>query len=633
MSLNDFRSNTPPANPNNPGMPPGLPLNLNVPQGFDEDCVEDMLINYNEKFKNGGTAMYREQCIQQTLACLIGKTKPNALLIGPAGVGKTKIVEDIAFRIVTKDPLIPDQLKDFTIYELPLANLVAGSSLVGQVEAKLQEVMAFCSDPANKVILFIDEIHVVVSGSATYDKIAQILKPALARGEIRVIGATTSQEATKLRDDPAFNRRFSRVLVDELTKEQTTEILKVALPSFLLHYKKVTITEEALEQCVEISEQYKSAGNHRPDTAITLLDRTMAEAIINKNVQEHQAMVTGNTVLQQVLQSVKQVPITDKNLRSTAIRLATGHSQQAELDRDSLDDRLSHIKGQDNAIREIKDIVIRNSLNLFPKTKPKSMLFIGPSGVGKTEVVKILSQELISTKPIILNMTEYSSPETINRVIGSPAGYVGSDSNAELPFDPLEANPYQLILLDEFEKAHSSVQRLFMGILDEGTLTNSRGTTYDVSKSIIVATTNAAYQTISNNIGFGHTEEEGTQGTASISDLSHWFDPALLNRFEHKIIFNEITKQAYKDILSDIYASEITDVKARHSRLTMPDTLPEEDCDKMADDTYEPAFGARPAKSTIRKYIEDTVLAAPQAASNSLANAATPPETETEPNE
>ncbi|MGN0552840.1 MAG: AAA family ATPase, partial [Oscillospiraceae bacterium] len=253
---------------------PNNPFHFDFPEVKEttsENNAIEYLINYNECFKDEEPIMFRNGVIQQTLSCLIGKFKPNALLVGAAGVGKTKIVEDIARRIANDDSLIPEQLKGYTIYELPLSNIVSGSGLVGDVEKKTKNILEFAQDPENKVILFIDEVHVLINNNSTYEKIAQLMKPALARGNLKVIAATTLQESQNLMDDPAFNRRFTRIIVDELTKEQTKEVLLQIKNSMFEHYfRKIAISDKILDEVVTIAEEYKSMGAHRPDTAITL---------------------------------------------------------------------------------------------------------------------------------------------------------------------------------------------------------------------------------------------------------------------------------------------------------------------------------------------------------------------------
>lgn len=630
MGLSDFtkNNNTPnngnPNDPNNPGFPngfSGFQILLGpggVPQvpNVNNDDIMNLFINYNEKFKSEPKVLFRDEIIEQLLSILIGKDKPNGLLIGPAGTGKTAIVETIASMLENNDPLIPDQLKGYTIWELPLANVVAGASLVGQLEENVKMVVSAMEDPKQKAILFIDEIHQVITGGGTYDKIAQILKPALARGNMHVIGATTLQEANNLANDPAFNRRFSRVIVDELSRPQTIEILKNVKPAFINHYKNIIINDDLLETVAVLADQYRPAGSHRPDNALTLLDRTIGEAVVNRKVQifNLQAKVdedpndtTAATMLQAIT-SVPTIPITDNQIKKTAISLATGNSKRDTMDMDKVKESFSRIKGQDEACKEVIKMISRTESNLFPNSRPTTMLFIGPSGVGKTEISKIMATELTGQKPIILNMTEYSDPATINRIIGSPAGYVGSDSHAELPFDELESNPYAIILLDEFEKAHQSVQRLFYTVFDEGTLTDNHGKVIDFSKSIIIATTNAGYQELKTPMGF---EQSKSSSKASIKELSKFFDPALVNRFTHKIYFNTISKETYKTILLETYIRESTRIMNDNVRIKLDATIPDDVLDELVEKSYHEAFGARPAFQTVKTYIEDQVLSIP----------------------
>ena len=566
----------------------------------------ELLINYNQKFANSGHILYRDAIVEEILGIMIGKDKPNALLIGPAGTGKTKIVENIAYRIQNNDPLIPAQLYGYTIYELPLSNIVAGSSFVGQVEEKIKAVLDFISDPKEKAILFIDEIHMLVTSSdRTYKTIAQILKPAMARGDIRTIGATTTQEGSRLQDDPAFNRRFSRVIVDELTKTQTVEVLTNALPSYYAHYNnKISLDVSLLPDIVELSETYKTAGSHRPDTSLTLLDRAIGEAVINRKKQE--IAVANDPVLSSALKNNPIIPITRKQIRATAIRLATGNNKPENLDIDHLKESLSVIHGQDQILEKLIRKLRENELELYPKVRPMTMLFIGPSGVGKTEVTKIIAKEITGMQPIILNMTEYNSPASLSRIIGAPPGYVGYNSDAELPFDILESNPYQIILLDEFEKCDPAVKTLFMQVFDEGILKDNKGRTIDFSKSIIIATTNAGHTTTKKPLGFSPSENKQTE--TEINELSAHFDIALLNRFEERITFQEISEDTYRDILIDTYERERTRILSSKPRTQLEPQIPNDRLDKMVKDTYRAEFGARPARQAIHDYIMEQVL-------------------------
>lgn len=609
MGFNNFATNSGNDNPNNSNGPIGSSAGtLGFTQGGYDPL--DFLIDYNKKFKAAQPVLFRDDVIYKTMAILIGKTKPNPLLIGPAGVGKTAIVEDIARRLANNDQTIPDKLKGYTIYELPLSAIVAGSGIVGQLEEKIQTVVDFINNPKNKAIVFIDEIHQLAGKSQTYEKIAQILKPALARGEMHCIGATTTQEVKDLMDDPAFNRRFSRRIVEELSKAQTVEILTNMKGSFFSHYSNRILLDTAVcETTVALADTYRAAGSHRPDNAITLLDRACGEAIINRKKAELAAQAAGDMALLQALQSVPAIRLSEKQLKQTAISLMTGDAKCDDLDEDVLNNKLADIKGQEDVLSEIKDSLIRYSLHLYPQEKPLTFLFAGTSGVGKTEVAKIIAETLTGIKPITLNMTEYHSPASINRIIGSPAGYIGSDSHAELPFDILESNPYQVILLDEFEKGDKAVQRLFMSAFDEGFIKTSRGAIIDFSKSIIIATTNAGHKEIKNTLGFGNSSSDSKPSRATIiKELSAWFDTELLNRFKYIHTFNELSEDIYREIIMNKYHKEIERIKADHRRFSFPDNIPDADMDEIVKKTYVPAFGARPASKAVQDYIEDMAI-------------------------
>ena len=612
--LNNMNPNAGNGNPNSGGGTGsggtnggGIPAMAFTGFGDEEEFnPEDYLINYNEQFKNEPPILFRDAVIQQTLSCLIGKFKPNALLIGPAGVGKTKIVEDIARRIANNDILIPAKLQDYTIWELPLSNIVSGSGLVGEVERKTKDIIKFASDPNNKVILFIDEIHMLIGQSKTYEQIAQIMKPALARGNMKVIGATTSQEAQNLMDDPAFNRRFTRLIVDEFSVEQTEVILNNMATSMFDHYDhKIAINPALIKEVVKVADEYRTMGSHRPDNAITLLDRAMSTAYIQRKVMEVQAQ--NDPQMQAALAAMPTMSLSKSQLKLTAMKLMTGNNEKVIVDVKEMKDKLNVIKGQDEAIAYLVDAIERDNLSLFQRTKPLTILFAGNSGVGKTEVVKIVANYITGVKPIILNMTEYQDNSTINRIIGSPAGFVGYDSKVELPFDILESNPYQIILLDEFEKAHRSVQRLFMSAFDEGYIKTARGKIIDFTKSIIIATTNAGHTTKSDPIGF--IEDDDVQSDASVSDLSRFFDVELLNRFTKVINFNPITRKLFTEIAADTYKRNVQTIKDKHPSFTfLADEMDDATLEKFTKDNFVKEYGARPIKAAIQKYIEDAVL-------------------------
>lgn len=574
-----------------------IPPGTYQPQNTNQ--TPENLINYNEKFKTSGDILHREEEIKQTLSILLGKMKPNALLIGPAGVGKTKIVEAISYLLATGSSLIPKQLKNKTIYELPLSSIVAGAGIVGQLEKNVQEILEFFREPKNNAILFIDEIHLLMSRSNTYETISQILKPALSRGEILTIGATTLQESKSLLSDPAFNRRFSSVIVSELSACQTADVIEQILPSFKKHYRNITVNPSIVPHIIQYADDYKKASQHRPDNAITLLDRAMADSIILRKELEQKAQ--NDPVLLQSIQS-SPIVLNDQQLKTTAERLAGKKEAHSDA---NLRERLKVVRGQDAVIEPILRIIKEDSFGFYPKEKPLTFLFAGKSGVGKTMIAKIIAEELTGNKPIILNMSEYHSSSSINRIIGSPPGYVGSDSNQEMPFDILESNPNQLILLDEFEKADISVQRLFMSAFEEGVIRTSKNTDIDFSKAIIIATTNAGtMNTKSNPIGFGSKNEANL--SSQINDLSHNFDRELLNRFTLISTFNALPFGVYRDILKDVYEEDIRRIKSTR-RIAMPDTLEDAIATEIAEKTYIADFGARPAKKAIKEYILSNV--------------------------
>ena len=505
--------------------------------------------------------------------------------------------------LANNDKHVPDALQNKTIYELPLANIVSGSKYVGDVEKKIQAIIDFAMDEANNAIIFIDELHLLGSKD-NYSKIAQILKPALARGDIRCIGATTTQEVNNLQKDPAFNRRFSRIIVNELTPEETEEIVKLFRNSLCKYHKNVMITDEMCAKIVHVADQVKSAGSHRPDNAITLLDRAVGDAIIERKNCEINA--ENDPILKTALSSNPPITLTDNKLKATAVRIITGVEKIPEFSEKRLRDNFAHIHGQDNVVETVVDILKRNYLNIFPTTQPTTLLFAGTSGVGKTEIAKIISHEITGSEPIILNMAEYHSSASINRIIGAPAGYVGSDANTELPFDSLSSNPYKVILLDEFEKCDKSVQRLFMSAFDEGTMKTNRGDDIDFSKSIIIATTNAAHKDIKNNLGF--TDETGNEETKTdLKALTQWFDAELLNRFSKILTFNALSETTYADIVSNLYTIEAKRIN-KSNIVQLPTRIDKDDLSTLVKSSYVAAFGARPAKKIVKKYIEEQFL-------------------------
>lgn len=571
--------------------------------------INDMLINYNETYKSATPALFRDEIVTQTMSIISSSRKPNALLVGPAGVGKTAIVEEIARRIANKEASVPPQLANTTIYELPIATLVAGAGVVGDLENRITEIIKFAQDANNDALLFIDEIHLIAdSNNTTYAKIAQILKPAMARGYIRLIAATTMGEAKKLDDDPAFKRRFSSVIVDELTREQTRQILDIVLPGMLGHYQnKVTVTPDVLDEIVITADRLMSTG-HRPDTAITLLDRALSHSVISHHAAIQEALASGNTTSAQMLQQITHIPLTAKRLNTIAMLLVTGQSQPPHLNVTALETELSRLRGQEEVLPRIVDALRRRELNIFPSTRPTSWLFAGASGVGKSETATIISSMVTGQKPIILNMAEYHDSASINRIIGSPTGYVGSDSAKERLFDTLASNPYRVIVLDEFEKADMSVQRLFLSALDTGEIQMANGPAVDLSRCIVIATTNAGRQKLSGSqMGFGDHKHSVSKQSLT-KELQKSFDAELLGRFDDLIAFMPLGADDYAQILRDEYDRQVARICAERSDLSF-DPIDDDTIAQLVDETWLVDQGARPAIRAIRALIEDMLLA------------------------
>lgn len=589
-----------------PSIPLSSLLNPTLTGGSD---INNMLINYNETYKSATPALFRDEIVTQTMSIISSSRKPNALLVGPAGVGKTAIVEEIARRIANQEASVPPQLANTTIYELPIATLVAGAGVVGDLENRITEIIKFAQDANNDALLFIDETHLIAdSNNTTYAKIAQILKPAMARGYIRVIAATTMGEAKKLDDDPAFKRRFSSVIVDELTREQTRQILDIVLPGMLTHYQnKVTVTPDVLDEIVMTADRLMSTG-HRPDTAITLLDRALSHSVISHHAAIQEALASGNTTSAQMLQQITHIPLTAKRLNTIAMLLVTGQSQPPHLDVTALQTELSRLRGQEEVLPRIVDALRRRELNVFPSTRPTSWLFAGASGVGKSETATIISSMVTGQKPIILNMAEYHDSASINRIIGSPTGYVGSDSAKERPFDTLASNPYRVIVLDEFEKADMSVQRLFLSALDTGEIQMANGPAVDLSRCIVIATTNAGRQKLSGSqMGFGDHKHSMSKQSLT-KELQKSFDAELLGRFDDLIAFMPLGADDYAQILHDEYDRQVARICAERPDLSF-DPIDDDTIAQLVDETWLVDQGARPAIRAIRALIEDMLLA------------------------
>lgn len=574
------------------------------------DETPEELINLTQKARDGKLqkALFRDNETLALIKTLSRKKKSNALLQGDAGVGKTQLVENLAIMMANKEPLVIDMIGEYEIYELPLSNLVAGKGIVGQLEQDVKEIIEFLE--SQQAIVFIDEIHMLFDNrdTQTYSKIAQLLKPALARN-LKTIGATTTSEGTNILKDPAINRRFSTINVPELSIEQTSQILEMLMPDYEKHHNVVVPDSnkaEIIEAIITQSELYKKPNNHRPDTAITLMDTAFAETRMRFNqLQTPQGMtapahvVTTTDIKKSAISQFQLVEVTPDVIQNL----------KTQLD--------ANIIGQSTIKQTIVDTFARQSLGLVRQKRPNVFLFAGPTGTGKTQIAREIAKSLFGTDEslIYINMSEYSSHGDLNAIVGSPAGFVGSDDNTELPLQPLNNNPFSIVLLDEFEKAHPDVQQFFMQAFDYGKIKlKRRNEEIDTSRAVFILTTNAGAQDFNKKtIGFGATQTLSATETSTI--LEQNFKPELLNRMTHKLVFESISKDDYTKILAVKYNKIVAEASELHPEYVLsPTNLDINNPDDMAllkpiaDVSYNPNENGRPAEKTIQQYIESKLL-------------------------
>lgn len=596
----------------------------------------------------------RQKEIERVIQILSRRTKNNPCLIGEPGVGKTAIAEGLALKIVSGE--VPELLKDKKIYSLDLTGMVAGTKYRGDFEERIKKVIDEVKN-AKDVILFIDEVHTLIgAGSAEgAADAANILKPSLARGELQIIGATTIEEYRKhIEKDAALERRFQPVMVDEPSQEEAIEILKGIKDKYEAHHK-VKITDEAIESAVKLSTRY-IGDRYLPDKAIDLID----EAASRVRLRSYTAP-SDLKELEDKKKSVEAEKLSAVNAQEFE-RAAALRDEERKLDKEIKDkkenwhdmagkshdevtpadiadivsswtgvpvtqlsteesDRLLHMEdelhrrivGQDEAVEAVSRAIRRGRVGLKDPKKPiGSFIFLGPTGVGKTELCKALAAAMFGDENamIRLDMSEYMEKHTVSRLIGSPPGYVGYDEGGQLT-EKVRRKPYSVVLFDEIEKAHPDVFNMLLQILDDGVLTDGQGRRVDFKNCIIIMTSNVGAKLISQKqkaFGFAAGAKELEQNEKEIKDavmgeLRNTFRPEFLNRVDGIIVFQRLTKENIKEIASRLLAV----LQKRVEDMGIEVTFSDEAVSKIADAGFDDVYGARPLKRAIQSRIEDAL--------------------------
>ena len=600
--------------------------------------LEQFGINITQQAREGkiDPVVGRDQEIQRVIEILNRRNKNNPVLIGEPGVGKTAVVEGLALKIVAEE--VPQKLQGKEVIRLDVASLVQGTGVRGQFEERITQLINEVSQ-AKDTILFIDEVHEIVGAGSTGDgnlDAGNILKPALARGELQMIGATTLNEYRIIEKDPALERRMQPVQVNEPSVEETITILK-GIQKRYEDYHHVLYTDKAIEQAAILSNRYIQ-DRFLPDKAIDLLDeagskknltipyvdpKSIEKKLAYAQQQKQEASQEEDfekaayyrdqiTKLEKLMKNQvddEQAPtITEKDMEiiveeKTGIPVGELKEKEPTQLRNLADDLNQHVIGQTEAIEKVSKAIRRNRIGLGKENRPiGSFLFVGPTGVGKTELAKQLALELFGSKDAMIrfDMSEYMEKHSVAKLIGSPPGYVGYEEAGQLT-EKVRRNPYSLILLDEVEKAHPDVLHMFLQILDDGRLTDAKGRTVSFKDTIIIMTSNAGAGKIEANVGFGAAREGRTRSI--LGQLNQFFTPEFLNRFDGIIEFKELSRENLLLILDLM----LTEVNTQLSRQQIHVEVSPQAKEKLVELGYNPAMGARPLRRTIQDQIEDKV--------------------------
>lgn len=603
-----------------------------APEGF----IDQFGRNLTQMAKAGliDPVIGRDEEVKRVIEILNRRNKNNPVLMGEPGVGKTAIAEGLALKIA--EGQVPYKLKNKEVYLLDVASLVANTGIRGQFEERMKQLISELQERKN-IILFIDEIHLLVgAGSAEGSMDAgNILKPALARGELQLVGATTLKEYRQIEKDSALERRFQPVHVLEPTPEAAIEILK-GIQKKYEDYHDVVFSDEAIKACVTLSQRYIQ-DRFLPDKAIDLLDEAGSKLNLTseyKSTEQIESRLKEISIAKEEVLKMEQYekaaqlrdeeaklekalnnashterPVVEAAHIQEIIEQKTGIpvgklQQDEQVKMINLEENLNKkVIGQEKAVKKVAKAIRRSRAGLKSKHRPiGSFLFVGPTGVGKTELSKTLAEELFGSKEamIRLDMSEYMEKHSVSKLIGSPPGYIGHDEAGQLT-EKVRRNPYSIILLDEIEKAHPDVQHMFLQILEDGRLTDSQGRVVSFKDTVIIMTSNAGVGFKTIHVGFGASE--AVEEANILDSLGSFFKPEFLNRFDNIIEFSSLNKEHMLYIV-DIMIDELCQTLSEQN---IELTITSEAKDKLAELGYHPAFGARPLRRIIQEQLEDKI--------------------------